>query len=110
MIHGENLTRRAFKDWLSIIYEHYTMKRCRFVKEKQANQKALVFEALYRYSFARIHFKRNMKAFIKGRALKLLRLAFIRGLKKNWHRHVINRKFELAAEIANKARLQSKPF
>lgn len=110
MINNENLLRRMFKDWLNIIFENNTMKRCRFAKEKKFKLLSVIFSTLKQYSTTRTTFKSGMKAFIKMRVLNLLRQTYILGLKKNWHRHVINRNFEKAAQFANKARLLQRPF
>jgi hypothetical protein len=68
------------------------------------------FEQMKYFSGAKTKFKRGMKALLKHRANNIMRKAFVRGLKQEWHAQVYERNIYKASEFACKVRLLKKPF
>jgi hypothetical protein len=106
----DKITKTAFTEWLNLLSRTYVMRKGKFLRRINNRLRIKSFSALKKYSQQKIRFREGMKSLLKLRANNIMRKAFVKGLKLDWHSKVIEKNLEIASRLAATVRLMKKPF
>jgi len=101
---------KFFTLWLSLLNRNYIMRKGRFMRRINTKVKSKYFRALKTYFIQKNAYREGMKNLLKTRANNLMRLAFNKGLKLEWHSKIIDKNMKIASECFERQLTLKRPF